>query len=265
MPLGGIVGDFVGARFERHNIHRTDFSWNSKWNRFTDDTVLTLATCSAVIDAVSYLSAYRGAVQRFPNVGYGPTFQAFVNNHRVSGVPNSPGNGAAMRVSPIGWALDDVDAVLAEARRSAVVSHNHPDAIAGAQAVAGAVCLLRQGAGIAEACTLAAQLTLDVTRPISYWRGRRWSALARDTVPVAFAALREGHDYASAVRLAISAGGDSDTIACMTGAMAEAKWGISDELAQQALKTLAKDAPGLCALLCRFQERFQIHPARVKP
>ena len=256
MPLGAILGDFIGAPYEKHNLTRTDFPWPPPRSRFTDDTVLTLATCRALIHDVPYREVYRQAVREHPGVGYGPNFQRWAMGPEHLGAPNSAGNGAAMRVSPIAWAFDDLAVVMDHAERSALSTHNHPDAVAGAQAMAGGVWTLRRGGTIEAACALAETKNFSLQRTIADWRPRPWSAWVQSTVPVAFAALREGHDFESTVRLAVSAGGDSDTIASMAGALAEAKWGIPDHLAAPALDVLRRGAPSLYATLDAFRQRY---------
>lgn len=260
MPLGALIGDYVGAPFERHNIHLTSFDWTSPQSRFTDDTVLTLSTCQALLEDLPYRQVYRDAVRCFPGVGYGKGFQQWARGPETLGTPCSPGNGAAMRVSPIAWAKTSLEDVLEAAAQSARSTHDHPDAIAGASAVAAGVFILRTGGSIVDACDQAA--ALDMLKPlgIAAWRRRSWSALAKNTVPVAFAALQAGSDFGSTVRLAISAGGDSDTIASMAAALAEARWGIPEHLASPVLMRLQHDAPSLYLRLQSFCERFQIPP-----
>ena len=117
MPLGSLVGDFVGKRFERHNTTRTDFAWCTPQSALTDDSVLTLATCAALLGDGDYRRAYRSHVQRFPGVGYGPAFQRWALGPETVGTPRSRGCGAAIRVAPIGWAFADLKTVLSEAER----------------------------------------------------------------------------------------------------------------------------------------------------
>ena len=260
MPIGSLIGDFVGARFERHNTHLTAFDWISPQSRFTDDTVLTLATCRALLDDLPYPKAYRDAVQRFPGVGYGKNFQQWALGPPTLGTPRSPGNGAAMRVSPIAWAKTSLTDVLAAATSSARSTHDHPGAIAGACAVAAGVFILRTGGALADACAQAEALGMLQPLTIEAWRKRPWSALAKHTVPVAFAALQAGHDFESTVRLAISAGGDSDTIASMAAALAQARWNLPRPLAAPILGQLQRAAPSLHQRLQSFCVRFHVPP-----
>ena len=259
-PFGAILGDYVGSRFERHNITTPAFEWRSPRCKLTDDSVLTAATCEVLLGELDYRAAYRRMVRRFPRAGFGLGFKIWATGSELLGAPRSSSCGAAIRVSPIGWALDDLDDVCAEAERSALSTHDHPDAVAGAQAIAGAVALLRQGASVETACAHAASVGIPLDRDIAAWRAaRRWSSQVRATVPVAFAALREGHDVESVIRLAISAGGDSDSIASMAGALAEARWGIPEPLLGDVRAALAR-APSLLETLRAFHETFRPSP-----
>lgn len=261
MPVGALIGDFVGSRFERHNITTPAFQWVTPQSRLTDDSVLTLATCEALLTSLDYRAAYRSMVRRFPGVGYSPGFQAWALASDDLGTRASSGCGASIRVSPIGWALGSLDAVLEEAERSARATHDHDEAVMGAQAIAGGVFLLRQGASVGEVVDHAAALGLDTRRTIADWRALPgWSAETRRTVPVALAALREGDDFESVVRLAISAGGDSDSIAAMAGCMAQAHWSIPPALAMPALAALDR-APSLRAILDTFWRTFGLRDA----
>ena len=254
-PIGGVLGDFVGSRFERHNIRIPEFAWATPQCRLTDDSVLTLATCDALLSGGDFRRAYRACVRKWGNVGFSKSFMDWALGADELGTRRSSGCGAAIRVSPIGWAGGSLADVLELAERSARSTHDHGDAVAGAQAVAGAVFLLRNGASIAEAGAHAEACGLSLRRDIASWRTAPWSAETLATVPVAFAALREGHDTESVIRLAVSAGGDSDSIASMAGAMAEACWGIPDELARPARAALGA-APSLVQTLHRFSQRF---------
>jgi len=254
-PIGAILGDFVGSRFERHNIKTTDFGWTTPQCRLTDDSVLTVATCEALLTDVDFRRAYRACVAKWGGVGFSKSFQTWALAHEELGTRKSSGCGAAIRVSPIGWAGQTLAEVLELAERSARSTHDHGHAVAGAQAVAGAVFLLQDGASVAEACAHAEACGLSLKRDIASWRTAPWSAETLATVPVAFAALREGHDAESVTRLAVSAGGDSDSIASMAAAMAEACWGIPDALSAPAWSALGR-APSLVATLHAFAERF---------
>ncbi len=147
--LGAIAGDVIGSVYEWHNVRTTDFPLFRAESTFTDDTVLTVATAEALLQGGDYAQAYRSWFRRHPDRGYGDRFRLWAEADGA-GPYGSLGNGSAMRVSPVGWAFDSLEEVLAEARRSAAVTHDHPAGIRGAQAVAGAVFLGRTGAGKRE-------------------------------------------------------------------------------------------------------------------
>ena len=140
--LGAIAGDIIGSTYEHQPIKTKDFPLFSDGSTFTDDTVLTIAVADALLHDRDYAKFLRTWGRKYPNAGYGKSFITWL---AVDGHPpyGSWGNGSAMRVSPIGWACSSIDEVLREAECSAVVSHNHPEGIKGAQAVALAVYLAR--------------------------------------------------------------------------------------------------------------------------
>ena len=142
--LGAIAGDVIGSIYEARPVKTLDFALFPPGARFTDDSVLTLATAEALLGDGDYAGAYRCYGRAFPDAGYGGSFLDWLFDTHA-GPYNSWGNGSAMRVSPVGFALDTVGEVLAEAARSAAVTHNHPEGIKGAQATALAVLLARWG------------------------------------------------------------------------------------------------------------------------
>ena len=232
MLMGAIVGDFVGSRFERHNTSRTDFELLHPRCVFTDDTVLTVATAEAMATDSDYGSAYRRWALAYPGAGYGGWFRKWVGKGPGAAAYGSFGNGAAMRVSPVAWAYSTLEEVLEGAARSAKVTHDHPHGVQGAQAIAGATFAYRTGATDADVRTLVEQrLNMSLHKDIAAWRATPgFYATAPQTVPVAFAAVFEASDFEQAIRLAISTGGDSDTIAAMAGSLAEAKWSVPEAL-----------------------------------
>jgi ADP-ribosylglycohydrolase len=224
--LGAIVGDVIGSPFEWHNQKSTNFRLFGRGCQCTDDSVLTVATADAILNSRDYRSAYQEYFHRHPNAGYGGMFVGWANR-RESRAYGSWGNGSAMRVSPVGWALNTLDEVLDEAERSAAVTHDHPDGVLGAQAVAACVFLARTERDrgrirqfVHEGCGYRLDRTLDEIRP-----GYEFDASCKGTVPVAVQAFLESSDVESAIRLAVSVGGDSDTIACIAGAIAHAFYG----------------------------------------
>jgi ADP-ribosylglycohydrolase len=221
--IGAIAGDIIGSVFEWKNVKTTDFQLFSKGSKFTDDTVLTVAIADCILYKGDYAKTLRTYGRRYPHAGYGDRFRKWLFSE--SPLPyNSLGNGSAMRVSPVGFAFPTMEEVLEHARRSAEVTHNHPDGINGAKAVAAAVFLARNDEGkkeirkyIEEHFMYDLHMTLDEIRP-----DYRFDPTCRGSVPQAIIAFLESEDYEDAVRKAISIGGDSDTIACITGGIAQA-------------------------------------------
>lgn len=223
--LGAIAGDIIGSVYEGNSPGCRDFVLFSSRATFTDDSVLTVAVASALLHGRSYTTELRAWGLRYPNAGYGYRFQHWLADPAL-GPGDSFGNGSAMRVSPVGWACADVASVAAEARASAIPSHDHPEGIAGAQAVAAAVHAARHGASKAQIAAVVAGYGYDCTPTLEQQRARGWVGVTcRETVPAATVAFLHATDYEDAVRIAVSLGGDTDTTACITGAIAEAYYG----------------------------------------
>jgi ADP-ribosyl-[dinitrogen reductase] hydrolase len=221
--LGAIAGDIIGSPYKYNNVKSLDFELFTNETYFTDDSVLTVATMYALLHRIVYSKAYQHFVRIYPHRGYVGILESWINSDNLK-VYNSWGNGSAMRVSPVGWYCDNIDDVLAEAEKSAKVTHNHTEDIKGAQAVASAVYLARTGKTkdeikefIIDRFDYELCRKLDEIRPLY-----RFNESCQCTVPEAIIAFLESTDYENAVRLAVSIGGDSDTIAAMTGGIAEA-------------------------------------------
>ena len=205
------------------NIKTTDFELFKSECTYTDDTVLTAATAQALMTDGDYAKAYQDFARRYADRGYGGNFSRWFRSDNPQPY-NSWGNSSAMRVSPVGFAFNTVDEVLTEAKRSAEVTHNHPEGIKGAQATALAILLARQGLDkstirkeISERFAYDLSRSLDEIRP-----GYRFDVSCQGSVPEAIITFLESADYEDAIRKAISLGGDSDTIACVNGGIAEA-------------------------------------------
>lgn len=221
--LGAIAGDMIGSVYEWNNIKSVDFPLFSPQSRFTDDTVLTVAVADAILNKRDYTRTIWEYGRRYPNAGYGGSFAKWLAAEHLRPY-NSFGNGSAMRVSPVGFACNQVEEVLAEAAKSAAVTHNHPEGIKGAQAVALAVLLARLGNSkqqIKQEIEIRFQYnlnrTLDEIRP-----HYQFDVSCQGSVPEAIIAFLESNDFEDAVRKAVSLGGDSDTIACIAGGIAQA-------------------------------------------
>ena len=241
--LGAIIGDIIGSRFEKNNYKSTDFELFTQASKFTDDTVLTIAIADALLTGRDYAASVKHYARRYPLAGYGGTFKKWMVGI-ISGPYNSWGNGSAMRVSPIGYAFDTESDILEEAGKSAAITHNHPEGIRGAQAIALGVYLARTGhpkeeikAAIVQAFGYDLDRKIDDIRP-----GYAFDVSCQGSVPEAIIAFLESTDFESTIRLAISLGGDSDTIACMAGALAEAYYGqIPAALQAEARRRLPRD------------------------
>lgn len=221
--LGAISGDVIGSVYEHHPIKTTDFPLFHIDSCFTDDTVLTIAVADAILRQTDYGESFKYYGRKYPDAGYGGTFYNWIFEPEIKPY-NSWGNGAAMRVSPVGYAFPTIESVLLEAQRTADVSHNHEEGIKGAQAAALAVFLARTGTDkesirreITHRFGYNLEYTIDEIRP-SY----RFDISCQGTVPEAIVAFLDSTDYEDAIRKAISLGGDSDTLACITGGIAQA-------------------------------------------
>lgn len=223
MVLGAIVGDVIGSVYEWNNVKTTDFTLFNRDTTFTDDSVLTIATMKALLDKKHCVNTYQEFGRNYPNRGYGDRFIWWLMETTPKPY-DSWGNGSAMRVSPIGWAFDNLEDVLHEAKKSAEVSHNHPEGIKGAQAVAAAVFLARNGKSKNEIrAYISTNFGYDLKRTLDEIRPNyNFDVSCQGSVPEAIIAFLESTDFENSIRLAISIGGDSDTIACITGAIAEA-------------------------------------------
>lgn len=230
--LGAIAGDIIGSVFEYDPIKTTDFPLFSQKSTFTDDTVLTIATAYAILRDVEYSGVYKDYGHAYPNAGYGSGFNQWFQ--AASSLPyNSWGNGSAMRVSPVGFAFPSMDEVLEQAEASAEVTHNHPEGIKGAQATALAIFLARMGETKETIRKeLIDRFEYDLFRSLDSIRPNyRYDISCQGTVPEAFIAFYESESYEGAIRNAVSLGGDSDTLACITGGIAQAFFGsIPDEI-----------------------------------
>ena len=254
--IGGIAGDIIGSVYEGHNIKRTDFPLFGPWNRFTDDTVLTIAVADVILHGGDYIDTFKEYVRLYPQRGYGSHFYRWALSD--SRKPYySFGNGSAMRVSPVGFVLNTLDEVLEEAQRSAEVTHNHPEGIKGAQAVAVSVFLARKGCSkqyIKDYITNT--FSYDLDRTVEHIRLKyRFDVSCQGSVPEAIIAFLESTDFESAIRLAVSLGGDSDTIACMTGGMAEAYYGgVPEDIQEQVFRKLDSRQKGI---VNAFMEKYE--------
>ncbi len=240
--IGAIAGDIIGSVYEAAPIKTTDFPLFAPDCRFTDDSVLTVAVASAILEGDSYAESIREFGRHYPDAGYGGRFQDWL----FSTAPkpyNSWGNGSAMRVSPVGFAYETEEDVLAEAKRCAECTHDHAEGIKGAQAVALAVFLARKGAG-KEAIrdTLTRHFGYDLARTLDTIRpGYHFDVSCQRSVPESILCFLESADWETAVRNAVSLGGDADTMACIAGGIAEAFYGPVDAAIYDRVHTVLSD------------------------
>jgi ADP-ribosylglycohydrolase len=223
---GAIAGDIIGSVYEFDHMKSKDFPLFTSGSRFTDDSVLTVAIAGAIMEGEDYAAAMRKIGRNYPGSGYGTSFYYWLMEDNV-GPYNSWGNGSAMRVSPVGFAFDDEETVLAEAARTAEVSHNHPEGIKGAQSTALAVLLARQGRNKSEIrAEIQGRFGYDLDRTLDGIRpAYAFNESCLRTVPEAMIAFLESASYEDAIRNAVSLGGDSDTLACIAGGIAHAYYG----------------------------------------
>lgn len=255
MMLGAIIGDIVGSIYEFDNIKTKDFNLFSKEMFFTDDTVMTIAVAEAIMNGGKhrhYVECMKRWGLLYFNKSYGGHFREWLTLElEDSGPYNSWGNGSAMRVSPCGWIAkldipieDGIKQTENLAKVSSEVTHNHPEGIKGAQATAVSIFYMRHGKSknaineyreilkneIEKRYNYDLNFTLDEIRP-SY----RFDVSCQGTVPQAIVAFLESTDFEDAIRNAISIGGDSDTLAAITGSIAEAAYGIPNEIKEKTM------------------------------
>jgi ADP-ribosylglycohydrolase len=258
--IGALLGDIIGSVFEGKNVKTTEINLYNFGSRITDDSVLTIAIADALLSHKDYQKHLLIWANNYPQAGYGARFKNWMHSEEPKPY-NSWGNGSAMRVSPIAYAFDTLQEVLEEAKRSALPTHNHPEGIKGSQAIASAVFLARIGKTKSQIRDyIQKEFEYDLNRTIKDIRPNySFDLSCQGSVPEAIIAFIDSTDYESTIRLAISLGGDSDTIACMAGGIAEAFYGnISDDLLDYADKKLPNN---LKQVIYSFQEKY---PLKVK-
>lgn len=251
--FGAIAGDMIGFRFEWNKCTNPDFTLFTKNPHFTDDTVLTVAVASAILDQRGYVESIVEYARKYPKAGYGSFFRRWLANDGVEPY-NSFGNGSAMRVSPVAWAFKAGEEVLREAERSAAVTHNHPEGIKGAQSVALAIYLARTGVDKDQIRNeIEARFGYDLHRTLDEISlTYQWDSTSPGSVPESIIAFLESTDFESTIRNAILLGGDADTMAAIAGSIAEAYYGVPEEIVVEVRKRLPAD-------LLDVVEKFQVY------
>lgn len=243
--IGSIAGDIIGSIYEWHNVKTKDFPLFSEKCHFTDDSILTVALADSILTGTPYVENLKQFYRWYPHGGYGGSF------HRWASSPNSApynswGNGAAMRISPVGYAYNDLDTVLAKAEEFTAVTHNHPEGIKGGQATAAAIFLARTGKSKIEIRQFVKdRFQYDLSRHVDAIRpSYEFDVSCQGTVPQAIRAFLDSTDFEDAIRTAVSLGGDSDTLACITGGIAQAFYGSVPDLIQKKVYSILDDRLG---------------------
>ena len=253
--LGAIAGDIIGSVYERFPLKTKSFPLFHPGGTFTDDTVLTVAIAEALLEGEPYSPALRRWARRYPDAGYGASFLLWMRADS-EGAYGSWGNGSAMRVSPVGWAFEDLEETLAEAARSAAVTHDHPQGIQGAEATALAIFLARHGVGQEELRTDLGEMFLyDLDRTLDEIRPHyTFDVSCQGSVPESILAFLESENWEDSVRLAVSLGGDSDTMAAIAGSLAEAFYGgVPEEVVREVERRLPRE---MWQVVEAFNDRF---------
>lgn len=253
--MGAIVGDIVGSKYEFNPIKTKDFEIAGEGFYFTDDTVLTVATMDCLLNKLDYGQTYKKYALKYPDCGYGINFGNWAVSESMEPY-NSFGNGSAMRVSPIAWTFESIEMTRIEAKRSAEVSHNHIEGIKGAEAVASSVFMAINNKTKKEIKEYVEKnfgydlsSTLDEIRP-----NYQYDITCQGSVPQSIMCFLESVDFEDSIRNAISLGGDADTMASISGAIAEAYYKkIPDDLIRFAKSKLDKN---LLDLVEKFYEHI---------
>lgn len=235
--LGAIIGDIVGSRFEFNNTNRTDFELLHKDCSFTDDTICTVAIADALIRKIPYKDALLEWCRKYPNPmgGYGVRFAQWIASDNPQPY-NSYGNGSAMRVSPVAWSFNNLSKVLEEAEKTALPTHNHPEGIRGAIAVAHSIWHFRNGGDLSGFVDIANKYYPN-PKPAKLGV---FDETCAGVMPVAFNIVYNSNSLEGAIRKAVAYGGDSDTLAAIVGSIAEARWGVPWQIAERAFRFIPR-------------------------
>ena len=241
--IGAIIGDIVGSIYEFHNIKSKEFDFFDKRMAYTDDSILTIATADWLLGGGSPGDYYLRYANEYPHPmgSYGPGFVNWVRraNHGIMMPYNSCGNGSAMRVSPVGWAFADEESTLDAAKRSAECTHNHPEGVKGACSVAAAIFLARQGQSQKEIRRyLQRAYGYDLDKSLDEIGNTGFDVTCQGSVPQAIVCALETSSVEEAVRSAILLRGDADTQGAIAGSIAEALWGVPEDLFAEAARRL---------------------------
>ena len=239
---GAVTGDIIGSTFEFRNVKKKSFDLFPEGTGFTDDTICTMAVLEALLDGTDPAKSLRAWGNRFPDAGYGGMFGSWLRRPDMPPY-NSFGNGSAMRASPAGFLARSLEEAMELARRTSVVTHDHPDGIAGAEATAAAIFMAYDGESTDSIREFAEdRFGYDMSLSVNEIRpDYEFDETCRGSVPQAITCALEAISYEDAIRNAISIGGDSDTVACIAGGIAEARFGVPHDLAARADGYLTAD------------------------
>ena len=263
---GAILGDMIGAPYEFDRGNKTkEFPLFCSYSEYTDDSVMTIAVADALLDSrgmedaqikATLVRSMRRWGSKYPDAGYGGRFCRWLNAADPQPY-GSYGNGSAMRVSAAGWLYDTLEETRRIARLTAEVTHNHPEGVKGAEATAAAIYLARTGHGKDEIKDyIVREFGYDLSRSCVQIRpGYHHVESCQKTVPEAVTAFLEGTDFEDVIRTAVSLGGDCDTLTCIAGSIAEAFYGVPDELRAECRKRLPQD---MLAVLDRFEQQRRL-------
>jgi ADP-ribosylglycohydrolase len=253
--IGAITGDIIGSIYEWNNIKTKDFELFPDHCFFTDDTVLTVALADSILTGTPYVDNLKTFYRWYPDGGYGDSFLSWADS-QYSEPYNSWGNGAAMRISPAGYAYDDLDTVLQKAKEFTEVTHNHLEGIKGGQATAVAIFLARNGESKEGIKTFIEKtFDYDLSRHVDEIRPTyEFDVSCQGTVPQAIRAFIDSCDFEDAIRTAVSLGGDTDTLTCITGGIAQAFYGGVPIAIQKKAYSVLDDR--LLQITRKFMERY---------
>jgi len=262
--IGAILGDIIGSTYELNNVKHEKFDLFPNGSKFTDDTVLSVAVADKILNShnsnvnnkKTYAMWFQQYYRRYPNAGFGQMFSEWASSGNMN-IQRSYGNGAAMRVSAIGFAFDTVDKILQEVSASCYYTHHNSEAIRGAQSIALAIFLARKQVEKEEIRKYIEKKFKYKLQALDDIRDNYvFDSRTSYSVPPAIEAFLESTSYEDAIRKAISIGGDSDTIACMTGGIAQAYYRhIPKEIYNKGIHILDV---GLRRVIEQFEEKYEI-------
>ena len=268
---GALLGDMIGAPYEFDRGDKTkNFPLFSRGSEFTDDSVMTIAVAEALMDALPdaadewterrLVACMQKWGRKYPHAGYGARFRGWLRSKDPEPY-GSFGNGSAMRVSSAGWLYDTLEKTEHMAELTAKVTHDHPEGIKGAVVTAGCIFLARNGAGKDEIRDYATKKGYDLTRTCDEIRpAYHHVESCQETVPEAITAFLEGNDFEDVIRTAVSLGGDCDTLTCIAGSIAEAFYGVPEEMKAECRKRLSDDLLKVLDQFMDLRETFKWRP-----